>query len=98
MNTANELISRYGMTNDELKETEQITSAWMPELHKQGENINEMRDDLKEAEAELSMVDQLMRIIKNRSMMTKLLLVIMILLMAIVDVMLFAVKVIWSEC
>jgi hypothetical protein len=94
MNTANELISRYGMTNDELKETEQITSAWMPELHKQGENINEMRDDLKEAEAELSMVDQLMRIIKNRSMMTKLLLVIMILLMAIVDVMLFAVKVI----
>jgi hypothetical protein len=66
----------------------------MPELHKQGENINEMRDDLKEAEAELSMVDQLMRIIKNRSMMTKLLLVIMIILMAIVDVMLFAVKVI----
>jgi hypothetical protein len=53
-----------------------------------------MKDDLKEAEAELSMVDQLMRIIKNRNMITKLLLVIMILLMAVVDVMLFAVKVI----
>ena len=53
-----------------------------------------MRDDLKEAEAELGMVDQLMRIIKNRNMVTKLLLVIMILLMAVVDVLLFVVKVI----
>ena len=64
----------------------------MPELKNQGENIHGMREDLREAEAELGMVDQLMRIIKNRNMMTKLLLFIMILLMSLVNILLIAVK------
>jgi hypothetical protein len=38
------------------------------------------------------MVDQLMRIIKNRNLITKLLLIVMILLMGIVDIMLFVIK------
>lgn len=93
MSKANQLMSRYQGVNDDLKETENITSAWIPELNTQGQNIHEMRTDLKETEAELGMVDQLMRIIKNRHLMTKVLLLVMILLMGLVDVMLFVIKI-----
>ncbi len=48
---ANELMSRYEGVNDELKETEQITTAWIPELHQQGRVIYEMKDDAREIEA-----------------------------------------------
>ncbi len=44
-------MSRYQEVNDGLKETEQITTAWIPELHQQGQVINEMKDDARDIEA-----------------------------------------------
>lgn len=51
MNKANQLMSRYHGVNDDLKETEQITTAWIPELHKQGQVIHEMKTDAHDVEA-----------------------------------------------
>lgn len=85
-------MSRYNGVNDDLKETEQITTAWIPELHYQGKVIYEMKNDAQDVETELGMVDQLMRIIKNRNLYTKLLLFVMIALMGLVDILLLALK------
>lgn len=92
MKKANEIMSRYNGVNDDLKETEQITTAWMPELHNQGKVIYEMKNDAQDVETELGMVDQLMRIIKNRNLYTKLLLFVMIALMGLVDILLLGLK------
>ena len=93
MKKANELIARYGDAMDGLKQTEQITTAWMPQLHNQGHTIHGMKEDIKEAEAELSMADQMMRIIRNRNLITKLLLFVLILFMGLADILLLFVKV-----
>lgn len=54
--------------------------------------IHEMKTDTHDVEQELGMVDQLMRIIKNRNLYTKLLLIVMIVLMGVVDLLLIALK------
>lgn len=51
-----------------------------------------MDGDAKETEMELSMTDQMMRIINNRNLMTKFIMVILILFMGMADLLLLYVK------
>ena len=51
--------------------------------------------DVKETEMELSMTDQMMRIIKNRNLMTKFIMFILILFMGMADLLLLYVKLTW---
>jgi hypothetical protein len=54
--------------------------------------INAIGADADEAESELTMIDQLMRIISNRTLITKLLLILLIIFLAIADVIILSLK------
>jgi hypothetical protein len=92
MRKAEDLTNRYENVSKDMNQIHGITQNTNAELYNQGNVLKEMKDDARDAESELSMADQMMRIIKNRSLITKLILIILIVFMGLADVLLLFIK------
>ena len=92
MKHANEMVGRFQTAGKDLSEVHGITTNINVQLDHQGEILKGIKSDAKEAQSELTMADQIMRIIKNRNLKTKLILIIFMFFMAGADLMLFITK------
>ena len=75
-------------------ETAGIIANTKEAVRNQGERLNALHDEWNEADAELTMIDQFMRTISNRTLLTKIILVLLVIFLGIADVMIFLLRVV----